>query len=323
MTVKVAILGAGRWGRQHARAWSAREDVQLAGIFSRSSEKAMARAAEFRTRGYTSIRRLLSEERPDFVSICLPDQTHFQPTLEIIQAGLPLLVEKPLAFALPEARTLVEEAARRELFFALNFNHRYARPVIMAQEAIAGGRLGRIDFASWRFGGDGSSTTPYANLIETQCHGFDQLEHLCGPIDSVMAQMTTDTQSLALALHFVSGAVGAMIGSYDSSYAYEKTHQLEINGVRGRILIEDTVRRFSFHARHSDVAEVWQAGFFDDENRSFPHTLDRYLDDLIKAFQAGQPPPVPARAGLRALELAHAAIASFESGARVTVPSPP
>ena len=77
-------------------------------------------------------------------------------------------------------------AADRDLFFAINFNHRYARPVELARAAIDAGALGQITFATWRFGGEvGTSTNPYANLIETQCHGFDMLEHLCGPIGSV------------------------------------------------------------------------------------------------------------------------------------------
>ena len=83
------------------------------------------------------------------------------------------------------------EAAAGDLFFAINFNHRYARPVQMAHAAITSGTLGDITFATWRFGGEqGTSRHPHANLIETQCHGFDMLEHLCGPIESVSAHMT-------------------------------------------------------------------------------------------------------------------------------------
>jgi hypothetical protein len=80
----------------------------------------------------------------------------------------------------------------------------------------------------------GHQPHPYANLIETQCHGFDMLEHLCGPIDSVAAQMTDLSgrgfSTLVVALHFANGAVGSLVGSYDSSYAYPATHHLEVNG---------------------------------------------------------------------------------------------
>ena len=67
------------------------------------------------------------------------------------------------------------------------------------------------------------------------------------------------------------------------------------------------------------MAETWQAGFFEDGLRSFGHNLDRLLDALIPALLAGQEPPVPARRGLRALELAYAAIESFQTGRRIEV----
>ena len=325
--IRVAVVGAGGWGRQHARVFSARAatqgDVQLVGISSRNPEKAATRAAQFGTQPYTDIAAMLHDARPDLVSLSLPNQGHFAPTLEVIRAGYPLLVEKPLVFDLAEADTLLREAEQRGLFFAINFNHRYARPVQLAREAIGAGKLGEMIFATWRFGGEGHSDHPHANLIETQCHAFDTLEYLCGPIASVMAQMTDKTgkgyTTLALALQFENGAVGSLLGSYDSSYAYPDTHVLEINGTRGRVLIEDTVRRYSFQAVGNETAEVWQAGYFNDIDREFHRTFDKHLDLIIDAFKQGRQPPVHARAGRRALALAYAAIESFETGRRGTV----
>ena len=298
--LKVVIVGAGGWGGHHARIYSSRPDVDLAGIFSRTPEKAAARAAEYRTRAYTDLPRMLATEKPDLVSVCLPNQAHFATTLEIIRACYPLLVEKPLVFDLKEADILLAEARQRNLFFAINFNHRYARPIRLAQEAIQAGRLGELVFAWWRFGGEGGSSHPHGNLIETQCHAFDQLEDLCGPIDSVMAQMTGrggGFTTMALALHFVSGAVGSILGTYDSSYAYPGTHLLEINGTKGRIFIEDTVRRYSFQAVGNETAEVWQAGYFNDFDREFQRTFDVHIDAVLTAFRQGQPPPIHASAG--------------------------
>ena len=78
---------------------------------------------------------------------------------------------------------MLAEAEKRALFFAINFNHRYAKPLRLAREAIKAAKLGNITHAIWRFGGEANASPhPYANLIETQCHGFDQLEDLCGPI---------------------------------------------------------------------------------------------------------------------------------------------
>jgi predicted dehydrogenase len=196
----------------------------------------------------------------------------------------------------------------------------------MAAAAIGSGSLGELAFATWRFGGEpGTSAHPYANLIETQCHGFDMLEHLCGPIESVMAQMSDKTgrgfRSLTISLRFASGAVGSLVGSYDSSYSYPETHRVELNGSRGRIVIDDTVKRYTFSPAGSETAQVWEAGYFNDEARQFYRMFDRHLDELIPALRSGAEPPIHARAGQRALRLAHWSIESFETGTRVETPS--
>ena len=322
--IKVCLVGAGQWGRQHARVFSQRPDVSLCAVAGRTWEKTQARAAEFGLRGYTDVLQMLDAEKPDLVSLSLPNLEHFEATMQVIKSGHPLLVEKPLAFELREADQLLTEAEKRGLFFAINFNHRYAKPLRLALEAIEKGRLGDLTHAIWRFGGESNvSPHPHANLIETQCHGFDQLEHLCGPIASVMAEMTDRTgngyRTMALALRFASGALGSMTGTYESSYAYHSTHRLEINGTQGRLVVEDTVQRFCFQNAGRETAEVWQAGYFNDFDREFHRTFDVHLDAILDAFIRGDQPPVHARAGRRALQLAWAAVESFESGKRVTL----
>jgi predicted dehydrogenase len=215
---------------------------------------------------------------------------------------------------------MLAAAARQDLFFAINFNHRYAEPVRRARAAISGGELGEVVFASWRFGGEpGTSRHPDANLIETQCHGLDMLELLCGPVTSVMAQMTSNGRrhpTVAVALSFASGAVGTLLGSYDSSYAYPGAHFLEVNGTAGRLLVEDTVRRYTISRAGEEARLVWEAGYFNDDARDFHRTFDKHADALLAALKAGEPPPVHARAGRRALELAEAIISSFHTGQR-------
>ncbi len=322
--IKVCLVGAGQWGLQHARVFSQRPDVRLCAVAGRSADKTRARAEQFGIRAYTNIPEMLAKEKPDFVSLSLPNLEHFEATMQVIQANCPLLVEKPFVFDLKEGDQLLAEAEKRGLFFAINFNHRYAKAIRLAREAISQGRLGEIIHALWRFGGEANvSSHPHANLIETQCHGFDQLEHLCGPIKSVMSEMSNQTgggyRTVAIALGFAGGAVGNMTGTYDSSYAFSDTHLLEINGTKGRIVVNDTVKRFSFQAVGNETAEVWQAGYFNDYDREFHRTFDLHLDAILTAFKKGEPPPIHARAGQRALQLAWAAIESFETGKRVTL----
>ncbi|MDO8107601.1 Gfo/Idh/MocA family oxidoreductase [Isoptericola sp. b441] len=323
--VRVAVVGTGGWGEQHARVFADRTDTELVGVVGRDVTRARARADAYRTDAYTDVDAMLDTAQPDLVTVCLPNEEHFAPTLHLIERGVPLLVEKPLVFDLTEADALLDAAAERDLFVAIDLNHRYAEPVQRLKAAIDAGDLGALVFATWRFGGEPNlGGSRHANLIETQVHGLDMLEQLCGPIASVMAQPFDGTHpgtvtTLAVALEFASGAVGTLLGTYDSSYAYPGTHLLEVNGTEGRGLVEDTVRRLTLSRAGDDVARVWQAGYFDDEARDFHGTFDRYVDDLLRALRAGGPPPVPAEAGRRALQVAHAIIRSGDEGVRVTV----
>ena len=92
--VKVALIGAGGWGMQHARIFAARADVDLCAIVGRTEQRTKARAEQFGTRAYLNIGEMLDREQPDLVSVCLPNQTHFDATLRVIQAGVPLLVDR-------------------------------------------------------------------------------------------------------------------------------------------------------------------------------------------------------------------------------------
>lgn len=323
--IRVAVVGTGEWwGREHARVFSARADTELCAIVGRTAETTQRRAEEFATRAYTDLQQMLDAEQPDLVSLCLPNEGHFDTTMAVIEAGRPLFVEKPLVFRLDEADRLIDEAEHRRLFFAINFNHRYATPVQMAARAIADGEIGEITFATWRFGGEiGTSEHPHANLIETQCHGFDMLEHLCGPIAEVSAHFYDGrgrgNTSLAITVTFDSGAVGSVVGSYDSSYAYPDTHLVEINGLLGRVVVHDTVKRFTLSRVGDEVRQVWEAGYFNDRQRDFYALFERHLDDVVAAFRAGLEPPIHARAGRRAVLIADACIRSADERRRVAV----
>ncbi|WP_238155137.1 Gfo/Idh/MocA family protein [Kribbella soli] len=321
--MRVAVVGAGGWGEHHARIFSRREDTELVAVCGRTPARTQARAERYGATPYTDLDEMLRSEHPELVTVCLPNEDHYDVTLKLVRTGVPLLVEKPLVFDLAEADTLLAEAEARDHFFAINFNHRYAEPVQRAKALIDAGELGDLIFATWRFGGEANrGRSPHANLIETQCHGFDMLEHLVGPISAVSAHLTDKTygafSTIALALDFENRAVGTMLGTYDSSYAYPDTQRIEVNGTKGRLVIHDTVRALTFSKAGDPVEQRWHSTYFDDEARNFAGTFDRHVDALLTALRAGEQPPVHARAGRRALALAHATIESHETGRRVS-----
>ena len=197
----------------------------------------------------------------------------------------------------------------------------------LAADAIDRGDLGRLAFATWRFGGEaGTSRHPHANLIETQCHGFDLLEHLCGPIDSVMAQMADPAgngwSTLAVALHFASGAVGQPARHATTRRTPTRTPTcVELNGTAG----PGADRRHRAPVQLQRAGDEIGAGLAGRLLQRHRPRLPRHLRPprrrrCFPRCAAGGPPPVPVTAGRRALVLAHAVIRSFETGARVATP---
>src|SRR3954452_5310200 len=92
--VRFPVVGTGEWwGREHARVYSIRRDAELVGVLGRTPARVEARAEEFGARAYTDLQRMVETERPDLLSVCLPNEGHFDATMELIATGIPLLVE--------------------------------------------------------------------------------------------------------------------------------------------------------------------------------------------------------------------------------------
>ncbi|MET0228895.1 MAG: Gfo/Idh/MocA family oxidoreductase, partial [Actinomycetes bacterium] len=86
---RVAVVGTGPWwGREHARVWAERPDVDLCAVVGRTPERAGPRAREFGANPYVDLGKMLEREQPDLVSLCLANEGHFEPTLEVIRAGV-------------------------------------------------------------------------------------------------------------------------------------------------------------------------------------------------------------------------------------------
>ena len=321
--VKVALIGTGKWCLQHCRVLKEHPKVEFCGILGRNKERTKKRAKLYDVPYYLDLKELIKNQKPDLINISLPNEHHFNMTMQVIKSSCHLFVEKPLVFKMQEAKKLLAEAKKRKLFFGINFNWRYSTPVRKAIKTIKENKLGDINFITWRFGGTGGGGDPFGNIIETQCHGFDMLEYLNGPIKSVHSFMTNKTNNgfstFVVSMKFKNKSVGSLVGSYDTSYAYPNTHYLEINGSKGRILIEDQVRKYSFNKKDNETAEVWQSSFFNDYEREFHRTFDEHFNEVIKKFINNEEPPIHANAGKRALELALSSIESYKKRKSVNI----
>jgi predicted dehydrogenase len=122
--IRVAVIGAGAFGKNHARVYSElhRETqagtlpegtpgVELVGIVDADAARAAQIAGTHETRAYASIRELLAKGGADAVSIAVPTKFHRQVAKEALEAGFDVLIEKPLAATLEEADEIIQLAA--------------------------------------------------------------------------------------------------------------------------------------------------------------------------------------------------------------------
>jgi len=134
--IRLGLIGAGRWGRNYIRTIAELEGVRLVGVASRNPET--ARIVPANCAVLTDWRLLLSRKEIDGVIIAAPAPQHAEMVRAAIEAGLPVLVEKPLTLDLQEAIELRDAAVSRAGFFMVGHTHLF-HPAYRALKAMAPG----------------------------------------------------------------------------------------------------------------------------------------------------------------------------------------
>src|SRR3954470_15222985 len=107
---RVAVIGVGDFGRNHARVYKQIEDAELVGIFDIDRERAERTAQEFATTAFTAIEELRG--KVDAATVAVPTIHHPEIGCRLMEMGVDVLVEKPMAASLAEADRLIETARR-------------------------------------------------------------------------------------------------------------------------------------------------------------------------------------------------------------------
>ena len=107
---RVAVIGAGSFGRHHLRILSKSPNAKLAGVVDSSADRAAAAAAEYACPIFTSPVELAG--KIDAAVVAVPTSAHAEVGCALLENGIDVLVEKPIAHDLASARRLVETAAR-------------------------------------------------------------------------------------------------------------------------------------------------------------------------------------------------------------------
>ena len=241
--VRIAVAGAGLIGRRHVEEIRKSTSAALASIVD-PLPAADAVAEEFGVARYASLEELFARDRPDGVILATPNQLHVVGGLACVEAGVPVLVEKPLGDTVENATKLVE-AAEAAGVALLTGHHRQHSPIMAkAREVVRSGALGPIvavvgtalfykpdDYfdvgGGWRRQPGGGPIL--LNLI----HEVNNLMQLVGDIVSVQAMTSHATRrfpvedTAAMVFRFAGGALGTFVLSdtAGSARSWEQTSQ--------------------------------------------------------------------------------------------------
>lgn len=144
MTINTAVIGVGSMGLNHARVNWEIPEANLTAVADENEELVQAVASKYSTKAFTDYRQMLDKVKPDAITLAVPTLHHHRIALEVINRGISLLIEKPIAYTLEEAQQIIDAAREHNVKLMIGHIERF-NPAITALKAhIANGELGRI-----------------------------------------------------------------------------------------------------------------------------------------------------------------------------------
>ena len=140
----VAVIGAGFWGKNHVRVFSELQETQLVAVCDVDVEKAKAIAQQYGVDAYSDSRKLLKRKEVKAVSICTWTTTHAAEAMRALRAGKHVLVEKPIASNIREARKIVKLAEQSDRHLMVGFIERFNPSVQRAKDMLRKGEIGEL-----------------------------------------------------------------------------------------------------------------------------------------------------------------------------------
>jgi predicted dehydrogenase len=323
MALKVGIVGVGNIGSIHAGVYRDHPKTEIVAVCDIVKEKADAAAAKFGGRAFYSVREMLeSGIQLDACSVATKGEEnggeHFAPTMELLNAGIPVLGEKPISNRIEEGEQMVALAREKRIPYAINLNHRFTPAAQRAKEWVEAGRLGKLHMINMRMWiNNPVETSPWFHLRALHPHSFDVIRYFCGDVKRVAAfMMKGEGRSIwsntQIILEFENGAIGNLVGSYDAGASYG-LERCEVVGSQGRFVLEDACEHLTFYPRRSIETETYN---YLGGMRSFNETFKSRISDWIEQLDAGVTYDKVNGSGedaLKAQYIIEAAIRSFET----------
>jgi len=316
--IRVAVAGVGEFGRNHARVYRELQGAELVGVYDQNSERAAAVASEFQTQTLKGLDELRG--RADAVSVAVPTVAHAEVGCRLLEMGLDVLVEKPMAVNLPEADSLLATAKRNGRILQVGHVERF-NPAVIAVEPI----LNRpLFFEVHRLGVFTPRSLDVDVIYDLMIHDLDILLALVNePVTEVKAvgiPVLTDKVDIAHArLEFMGGAVANITASRVSTERVRKMRFFQ----QHEYISLDYARRDALRIGVKKPGPQPEFGF-EKLNAPAVEPLHAELEAYVDAARTREEPRTNGAAGRAALELAIRVMASIqEHAARVNLMGEP
>ena len=336
MTLRVAVVGCGNIGNIHLGVYAKRPDVQIVAVCDIIKDKADKAAAQYGARAFHSVQDMLASglgiDAASMASAGVENGgDHYQPTMELLRGGIPVLGEKPISNDLSKAQEMVALARERNLRYGINLNHRFTPAALRAKEWVEQGRLGEINIINMTMWiNNPNESSPWFHIRALHPHSLDVMRYYGGDVQKVQAFFKRGLRkdgpdgrrvcwsNVQANLLFKNDIVGHLTGSYDAGGSYG-LETLEVVGSDARFVLLDACEHLTFYPRHSRQTETYDyIGGMMSFGETFGSRIDRWVEQNIAQVK---PEEVDA-SGAAALEVQtviEGIIESRETGAVVTL----
>ncbi len=296
------VVGVGYLGSFHASKYASLPDVDLVAVVDTDMKRAENKAAEFDTKAYSDYREIL--DQLDMVSIAVPTEYHYQVARDFLEAGVHVLLEKPITSSPEEAQELIALASRNKLVFQIGHLERF-NPAI---QSIWGRQHDPFFIESHRLAPFNIRGTDVDVVLDLMIHDIDIILSIVKcPLKDIRASgipILTSAVDIANArLEFENGCVANVTASRVSN-----KHMRKI-----RVFQKNNYLSIDFHARKAALHHACEGQSGDSgepvisiEEQSFQDgdALMEEIRAFVHSIREGTSPVVTGEDGKRALEVA-------------------
>jgi len=331
-TLKAAVIGVGAMGTNHARLYSTLSDIELVAVGDMNRELAVNVGKKFRCKAYKDHKKLLTEARPDIVSVAVPTQGHVKVAIDCLEAGAATLVEKPIADTIENAKKMIETAKIAGIPLMVGHIERFNPAVQKLKKRLKKKQLGKVfSIHATRVGPFPHRIRDVGVVIDLAVHDIDIMRFLAeSDVKRVYAETekkihTSCEDMLSGLIKMESGVVGVLDINWLTP---EKIRELKVIGEKGMYQVDYITQELTFfentHANkeeytYQNILMGVAEGDITQIRIKKKEPLKLELEAFIEAARNKKKSPVSGEDGLKALEIALAITESAEENKVIVI----